>query len=126
MTIEIKEGRYISHFWFVDDGGTKDWMACLWRDLAPGSKWHMTYRFRYYQDDKALDSADEKSWMEMEGPAEKSETKVVQMADEIARMTELHFRGKSYKLVVQSSDVPAIIQLLKSQVWMHIREDKLS
>lgn len=47
--------------WYLQTTTTQDWMAVI-RELVPEQKYELTYRFRYYKDDKAFDSEDEKSW----------------------------------------------------------------
>jgi hypothetical protein len=39
----------------------QDWMAAV-REIEPDEKYELTYRFRYYKDDKAFDSEDKKNW----------------------------------------------------------------
>lgn len=47
--------------WFLPIAETQDWM-CMAREIEPDLKYEIVYRFRYYKDDKAFDSKDEKSW----------------------------------------------------------------
>jgi hypothetical protein len=47
--------------WFVATLPTQDWLAAL-RELEPDAKYELTYRFRYYKDDKPWDSEDKKNW----------------------------------------------------------------
>jgi hypothetical protein len=48
--------------WFVSTVPNKqDWMAGV-RELEPDAKYELTYRFRYYKDDKVFDSEDKKNW----------------------------------------------------------------
>jgi hypothetical protein len=39
----------------------QDWLAAV-REIEPDAKYELIYRFRYYKDDKAWDSADKKNW----------------------------------------------------------------
>ncbi|HEV8189491.1 MAG TPA: hypothetical protein VGP83_17180 [Pyrinomonadaceae bacterium] len=50
--------------WFVVLAEDVDWLAGL-REITPDSDYEMTYRFRYYKDEKPFDSTDEKSWYEL-------------------------------------------------------------
>jgi hypothetical protein len=59
--------------WFIELDDSSDFMAmlaCTDNDHA----WEFVYRFRYYLDDKAFDSADKKSWYRatIEAPDEKT------------------------------------------------------
>jgi hypothetical protein len=47
--------------WYLQTTSTQDWTAAL-RELEPEAKYELTYRFRYYKDDKAFESEDEKHW----------------------------------------------------------------
>lgn len=60
MSFEFMDGRHFVGVWFVSDG-SKDWMGAAWRD-SQFDRWTIEYRFRYYRDRKAHDSADEKNW----------------------------------------------------------------
>lgn len=121
MTIEIEPGRYFSHFWFVSCD-TKDWLACLWREDAPGSEWHLQYRFRYYRDDEVFDSEDEKSHYSATAPATLSEEFIVRNVDEIVALTRMQFRATDVcKIVVKSSDTSHVIDTIAKQPWMHLR-----
>ena len=60
--IDIREGNYISRIWlFGKRGATFDVLMVLRREL-PNGDWELAYRFRYYRDGEAFDSADEKSF----------------------------------------------------------------
>ena len=88
--IEFKEGRYFSQIWNVGGRG-KDWLGAVWKD--PDGPWTLTYRFRYYLDDKAHDSADERSWYEMQVPASEPEERVLRAMNKIAEMTRIEYGG---------------------------------
>jgi hypothetical protein len=50
--------------WFLATiPNSQDWMAGV-RELEPDQKYKLTYRFRYYKDDKAFDSEDKRNWYE--------------------------------------------------------------
>lgn len=62
---DVQDGRYVSVVVF-QPGSDKDILGQVWRDLGddgiPGP-WTVSYRFRYYQDNKRHDSSDVKnSW----------------------------------------------------------------
>jgi hypothetical protein len=48
--------------WFVlTIPDRQDWLAAV-REIEPDAKYELTYRLRYYKDDKAFDSNDKKNW----------------------------------------------------------------
>lgn len=51
--------------WFMNPMPGQDWMAAV-NEIEPEAKYKLTYRFRYYKDDKAFDSEDKKNWYEGE------------------------------------------------------------
>ena len=60
MSIDIQKEHFYWGLWraaLQDDAG--DFLAVLWRDTQ---KWHLQFRFRYYRDEAAFGSKDEKSW----------------------------------------------------------------
>lgn len=51
--------------WYMQTTPTSDWL-CSIREIEPDAKYELDYRFRYYEDDKAFDSKDRKSWYKAE------------------------------------------------------------
>lgn len=47
--------------WYLQTTPKQDWVGTL-TEVEPDKEYELIYRFRYYKDDKAWDSADEKSW----------------------------------------------------------------
>jgi hypothetical protein len=47
--------------WYSMLTDTQDWL-CAIREIEPDSKYEITYRFRYYSDNKIFDSKDRKNW----------------------------------------------------------------
>lgn len=67
MTIEIKPENYYSGLWRADlcpPNAEGDFLATLWKDTKD-DRWHLQYRFRYYNDDAVFDSKDKKCWYEL-------------------------------------------------------------
>lgn len=58
MAIELDDK--IVGIWFVGMDKS-DFLAAV-REIIPEEKYELKYRFRYYEDDKAFDSADRKHW----------------------------------------------------------------
>lgn len=46
--------------WYIQLSRRSDWMGSIRRDVS--GAFILDYRFRYYKDDKAFDSEDEKHW----------------------------------------------------------------
>jgi len=64
--IGILMDEKIVAIWFLATiPGHQDWMAGL-REIVPDEKYELTYRFRYYEDDKIFESKDKKNWYEGE------------------------------------------------------------
>jgi sigma54-dependent transcription regulator len=57
--IELDET--VAGIWILQITPTQDWLAAI-REIEPNQKYELTYRFRYYNDDKVFDSDDEKNW----------------------------------------------------------------
>lgn len=118
--MQIKEGRYISHVWFINSAERdKDWMCWVWRD--PGEPWQVEYRFRYYKDDKPHDSADEKSAFGLQVPSETSEALVIKNMDAIATMVKRQFNGQLWKVPIESDQPMVAFALLKKQPWFFMK-----
>lgn len=123
MTIEVRDGTYFSSWWFVSGPG-KDWMAAVFR--PPGEPWQVKYRFRYYKDDRAHDSADESSWYEVRGPSgdESTEHKLCAITDRMAGMTAAYFGGSEvHKLLLKTDRAEQVMAALGRESWAHAREE---
>lgn len=58
----IKFDEKIVAIWYVMTvPGKQDWMAAI-REVEPDNKYELTYRFRYYNDDKIFESDDKRNW----------------------------------------------------------------
>src|SRR5882762_9688868 len=94
MSIDIDDN--ILGLWFVAWQGA-DWMAGLWKTPnGPEGK----YRFRYYKDDKAFGSKDEKRWYVLKpiGAPQPDE----EIVETLSRMAELICeanRGEKWELL---------------------------
>jgi hypothetical protein len=120
--IMIKDGRYFSAMWFIAGAGS-DWLAALWRD--PGGPWHVVWRFRYYVDDRAHDSADERSWSEYELPGTTPEAglseAIARTADDLLRAGD----GAAVHEIVLRTDKPDVIAAaLQREHFMHLGRDR--
>lgn len=73
MAININDN--IVGMWFMSLTPMSDYLAGLSRD---GTAFRLLFRFRYYKDDKAWDSKDEKSWHEVR-ITERTEAQVIEV-----------------------------------------------
>ena len=90
MAFEIKPGRYFIGFWYFDMpashprfgpmgpfGRGGNFSLMVWRegDNGNGRKvdWHVTFRHRYYRDDRIHDHEDVMSWSEYHVPDQTAE-----------------------------------------------------
>jgi hypothetical protein len=128
--IKLEKGRYISRIYFVGDGESFDMLGCLWRQL-PSGHWKLDYRFRYYKDDQAHDSVDEKSGWGASFDGAYSEGEVVKKVDAVIRklaeaMPALRGApaGSRYTLdtTVIESDEPAVaIERMRGKPYFHMK-----
>ena len=107
-----------------------DWMAVINRE-ADG-KLSLTYRFRWYQDDKAFDSKDKKSWTKgrFEGPVDEDAViaKLTELAEQIrgaANMRSDH-ECKSWVLIRGAMTLEAFVGKFREQPWVHTQEEPIN
>lgn len=122
--IEIKEGRYFAHIWFVGGGKAGvDWMGALWRE-TDSTEWHLQYRFRYYSKESKdpFDQKDRKSWHHMKGPGPEEQ---VQAAGEVvARLAHVQYGGIFESIPVRSADPETVGKVFQTASWAHGKEIK--
>jgi hypothetical protein len=121
MTLELKDGRYVSQMWYCANG-EKDWLCALYRD--PGERWTMLYRFRYYRDDKVFDSKDIKNWYCWRAPTDRTESEVIKFTDSLAEFIALEARAKLHKLFLRTDKVEKILEAMKHGDFTHFLEEK--
>lgn len=116
--IVLQEGRYFAAFWFVNSADkSRDWLAALWKD--EGGDWCGAYRFRYYNDDKLVDSSDEKSWYAITIPGETPENIAMRGLNVIADMIAKEYGGAIHKVPLRMSDPVKITERLQREPWFH-------
>jgi hypothetical protein len=111
--------------WFVE-GGDRDWLAAVFK--KKGEKWKLTYRFRYYRDDKAHDSSDEKKWWSFTANSDddNNEQALCKSTDVVAGMTQEHFGlpgGKVHKIILKTDRAADVIAAMGREKWAHFREE---
>lgn len=121
MTLELKDGRYVSQMWYCANN-EKDWLCALYRD--PGECWTVLYRFRYYRDDKAFDSKDIKNWYRCRAPTDRKESEVIEFTDGLAELVALEAGAKLHKLLLRTDNVKKIFEAMKREDFAHFLEEK--
>ncbi len=120
--IVFQEGRYFAALWFVNAADKScDWLAALWKDK--GGDWEAVYRFRYYRDDKAHGSEDQKSWYAVNIPGDAPEGAAMRGLNVIAGMVAKEYGGEIHKVPLRSSDPMKCIEALKREPWFHMAEE---
>lgn len=127
MTIEIKDGRYFSTFYFCEfESARQDWHGALYRDRDASGKWTpwvFFYRFRYYVDNKAHDSDDVKNWYSV--TIDRSEAEALKVIQQMASMISKHYDGAPvHKVIVKSSKAEEVAKALQRESWTHIKQVK--
>lgn len=112
---------YVDRFWYMSwaDG---DLMACLYRDSLT-APWRLTYRFRYYVDNEAFDSADRKSTYEMEG-LDGDEATRLEMAcvfEHVSALVAAANGAVSRSCLVVRGGAKDAMRLLARQPWSHVK-----
>lgn len=126
MTVEFKEGNYISRIWFFSKKGAAfDINATLWRKLPDGA-WNFDYRFRYYNDDKAFDSKDRKSFYHGTFPEKLDEASVIRKLSPAIQNLKLATRLDVDCVIVETDDPYAIMDALSThkKSWISFKIDE--
>lgn len=122
--IELGNGTYLSRVWFLGGNPEADVIVAVLRPV-PGGPWELRYRFRYYRDDVAFDSADEKSSYVATIDWAMPETEVVAKARELVRkMAALAPKGgfpEVDEVVVESDDPRVFYAQIKDKPWVHVK-----
>lgn len=121
--VAISERTHVYGFWFVP-GDNMDWQGSLTKQ--DGEPWEFNYRLRYYKDDKAFGSNDEKRCHTMRAnpdlPDDEARDKLVQQLPQLLRMIESQFGHPHQELIVDCrGDDPKLIFELGACPFMHIK-----
>jgi len=105
--------------WFVvfGDGGG-DW-ACSLRRSSGGGHHELTYRFRYYTDNKAHFSEDRKTWFSARANF-KSDADAVRACTELAENFAEACGGTLHAMPLRAGEsLTEFMERLKAQPWAH-------
>lgn len=121
----IEKGNYISRIWFFyKDGVMRDVLMALTRKLPDGD-WKLAYRFRYYRDEEAFDSSDEKSVWTAMFPMKLSEAEAVRKVSSVLQKLKVLTR-MDFDVTVIESDEPALVtHLMKQKAYFHMRYEEV-
>ena len=109
--------------WFLPTiSGHQDWLAAV-RVIEPDVKYELTYRFRYYKDDKAYDSEDKKNWYE--GEVTGTRAYVVASIRSVARELERRADGKLYEIMNESGDMQEFMRKFADMPFAYVRQEKI-
>lgn len=117
--MEINEKDYLLGIWFVG-WGTGDWMAAIKR--GDGPEFQLQYRFRYYEDQKAFDSDDRKSWYR--GTLTDTNEDIVIKKINLIAATIAQSRQEADVLndhVLVRGGTEKFLEAMKGKDWMHLK-----
>ena len=118
--IEVKDGRYFLAIWFLAAPDNGDVLMTVYRD-DPASDWEMRYRFRYYVDEKAHDSADRRSHYVGTIPKGAPEVEVLTKMREAVNFMRAKY-PKVEEVLIQSSSADAVSVALTLRPWAHAKQ----
>ena len=101
--------------WFISTiPDRQDWLAAI-REIEPDAKYELTYRFRYYEDDKFWDSKDKKNWYK--GTLSGTRTYVVAIFRLVVKNLAERATGPSYE-VMNDKGYPDFIKRFQDQPFV--------
>jgi len=116
MTIELTERTQVRAFWSVGGRGM-DMLAAVYK--PEGEQWKAFYRFRYYVDGKAFDSADRKTFFELAAPDVDTLVNAIEM---VAALTAQTFGGTVERVDINGTGIDAL-EKLAAKSWIHTKID---
>lgn len=116
MSIELNENTV--GIWYVSMDGM-DWMAHI---AEEDETFELTYRHRYYEDDKNFDSDDRKSWYS--GSIKKPETtkkEIIGTMDNMCKMMEKIQDGVPYRLLMEGKTFDEFVEEFTNMPFSHAK-----
>jgi hypothetical protein len=118
--IDLRDGRYFAAIAFVYGEQHRDYLASVWRDKD--GPWTMTCRFRYYIDDRAHDSADEKCEMCAVDTHDRTEEEMLRtLRITVEALVAGGFNDRLDWLDVKSDDAMVVFEKLAARPWAHVQ-----
>jgi hypothetical protein len=119
MTIEIHDHTHLYKIYYVEMlPNVGNMMGVILRD--PPGEWRARYRFRWYRDDKAHHSKDERSWYDvaLKDGSKATREELVDMFELILLAHEQHWQTRISRVHVDAVG-PEAIKVLTKQPWAH-------
>ncbi len=124
--LTLEKGNYISRIWFLyKDGATFDVMMVLTRQLPVGP-WELKYRFRYYRDNQAFDSKDEKSLWTATFDQKISESEAIRKVAPVLAMLKETTEMNVDVTVIESDDPLVARREMSKKPYFHMRREERS
>ena len=132
MPILFTDNAYFVAVWYFYADATApledqfDWLAALWRNLPPGSPWHLQSRMRRYNDTRYHDSADQKTWYDATLPGTASEAEALVKSTFMAETLQRATGTRLMEIPLQCDGATALERMLEMQLdWLHVvKEDR--
>ena len=120
MSFNITEqGRY-AVLWYAENE-EHNYMALVHQD-EPGGPWKLTYRFRYFKDDKVFDSEDEKHWYEAVDKENPGPEKLVATNDTLLATPQAKAQyPKGVSRMEINGGMAEMLKVLMAQPWAHAK-----
>jgi hypothetical protein len=116
MSIEITEGTI--GIWYTElPNNEGNWMAGAKRD--PDGTYDVTYRFRYYRDEKTFESSDERRWEGFKIDSKKSDA-VTRITSSL-RFVQQHLGGNSYEVLRGTGSIKQFMEEFEKLPFVHVR-----
>ena len=112
MTIRFDKDMYVHGIWFCECE-LANWLCALIR--PDGEPWKVKYRFRYFLDGKAFDSADEKHWYEYQAEPDDDLEDVLEKLSFMMNAIRTHFKQEPTfeKLECRGDDIKVVETFLR-------------
>jgi hypothetical protein len=98
-----------------------DWMGSAWH--GEDDELHLSYRFRYYEDNKSFDSEDRKVWYDMTIHGDTPEA-VEKLVDTIrmliTEMERIGIAGEAYELMMGPGGIDEMMKIFEAMPFTHV------
>lgn len=121
--IDVKEGNVFIGIWFVQVTQNCDMTGAAWKEEGKGP-WIYRFRYRYYRDDKANDSNDEKRWYQVKFPEDFTEDQVKKQIEDVIRHSNPILDSSldfDFVDLRGAKSVDEMLARMAKKSWMHVR-----
>lgn len=123
LVLNLFRGLYYSRIWFLAEMTLPMNILMVLRRQLPDGPWRFEYRFRYYEDDKAFDSKDRKSFYSGTFPGVTDEAVVVTKVTEAVEIIAGSMGLDIDVTVFETDDPEVIFERLKEKPYFRTRMD---